>query len=219
MTIKDYFKPVSSSNGEFKYELVIENVPTGKYTVTETNTTFDGYELVSKTGGGETNVVKGKDAITEFVDEYKQVTGSLEIVKNFKDAPTNLDASKLVFKVTGPKLFNDGKELTVTYKDFKDGKYVIENAPIGTYTVTETSREESLIDGNFKYTFNAGASSITGSTTVIKNTKATVSLKNVYDKEEILGSLDQISDETLRKGLRNQGGGYYNHNLYFEAFS
>ena len=191
MTIKDYFKPVSSSNGEFKYKLVIENVPTGKYTVTETNTntTFDGYELVSKTGGGETNVVKGKNAITEFVDEYKQVTGSLEIVKNFKDAPTNLDASKLVFKVTGPKLFNDGKELTVTYKDFKDGKYVIENAPIGTYTVTETSREESLIDGNFKYTFNAGASSITGSTTVIKNTKATVSLKNVYDKEEILGSL------------------------------
>lgn len=37
--------------------------------------------------------------------------------------------------------------------------------------------------------------------------------------EEILGSLDSVSDETLRKGLRNQGGGYYNHNLYFEAFS
>lgn len=37
--------------------------------------------------------------------------------------------------------------------------------------------------------------------------------------EEILGSLDSISDETLRKGLRNQGGGYYNHNLYFECFS
>ena len=33
--------------------------------------------------------------------------------------------------------------------------------------------------------------------------------------EEILGSLDSIADETLRKGLRNQGGGYYNHNLYF----
>ena len=46
--------------------------------------------------------------------------------------------------------------------------------------------------------------------------KAGVAGKTV---EEILGSLDQISDETLRKGLRNQGGGYYNHNLYFEAFS
>lgn len=37
--------------------------------------------------------------------------------------------------------------------------------------------------------------------------------------EEILASLDTISDETLRKGLRNQGGGYYNHNLYFSTLS
>ncbi len=39
------------------------------------------------------------------------------------------------------------------------------------------------------------------------------------DAAEILGSLDKISDETLRKGLRNQGGGYYNHNLYFSTLS
>lgn len=37
--------------------------------------------------------------------------------------------------------------------------------------------------------------------------------------EELLASLDKVSDETLKKGLRNQGGGYYNHNLYFEMFS
>ena len=37
--------------------------------------------------------------------------------------------------------------------------------------------------------------------------------------EEILGNLDAVSDATLRQGLRNQGGGYYNHNLYFEMFS
>jgi Fe-Mn family superoxide dismutase len=37
--------------------------------------------------------------------------------------------------------------------------------------------------------------------------------------EEILGSLDSVSDATLRQGLKNQGGGYYNHNLYFEMFS
>ncbi len=43
----------------------------------------------------------------------------------------------------------------------------------------------------------------------------------VADKsaEEVLASLDQISDETLRKGLRNQGGGYYNHNLYFSTLA
>lgn len=35
--------------------------------------------------------------------------------------------------------------------------------------------------------------------------------------EELLSNLDSIPDETLRKGIRNHGGGYYNHNLYFST--
>ncbi len=31
----------------------------------------------------------------------------------------------------------------------------------------------------------------------------------------LLASLDEIKDERLRTGLRNNGGGFYNHNLYF----
>ena len=34
---------------------------------------------------------------------------------------------------------------------------------------------------------------------------------------ELLASLDSIPDETLRTGIRNNGGGYYNHNLYFST--
>ena len=34
--------------------------------------------------------------------------------------------------------------------------------------------------------------------------------------EEILSGLDSVADDTLRTGLRNQGGGYLNHNIYFE---
>ena len=43
----------------------------------------------------------------------------------------------------------------------------------------------------------------------------------VQDKDivEVLANLDQIEDATLRTGLRNQGGGYYNHNLYFSTIS
>ena len=37
--------------------------------------------------------------------------------------------------------------------------------------------------------------------------------------EELLASLDKVSDATLRQGLKNHGGGYYNHNLYFAMFS
>ncbi len=37
--------------------------------------------------------------------------------------------------------------------------------------------------------------------------------------EEILGGLSAVADEALRTTLRNQGGGYYNHNLYFQNFA
>ena len=195
MTLKDYFTLVSSGNNEFKYELRVENVPTGTYKVTETNSTFDGYVLTKKTGDESPQYVKkyeqpGDETVVDFVDEYKMAVGSLEIVKGFTDAPSNLDASKIEFEIEGPKRFNNGTKLTVTYDMFTEGKYVISDAPIGDYIVTETSRQDSLIDGNYKYTFDAGASTVTGKTTVAKDTPAKVSLKNVYDKEEILGSLE-----------------------------
>jgi len=37
--------------------------------------------------------------------------------------------------------------------------------------------------------------------------------------EEVLKHLDEVSDPALRKALRNNGGGYYNHNLYFQTLS
>lgn len=36
---------------------------------------------------------------------------------------------------------------------------------------------------------------------------------------ELLKGLDKIKDETLRTGLRNNGGGFYNHNLYFQEIA
>ena len=43
----------------------------------------------------------------------------------------------------------------------------------------------------------------------------------VADKDivELLGSLDKIADEAQRKTLRNNGGGFYNHNIYFECMT
>lgn len=37
--------------------------------------------------------------------------------------------------------------------------------------------------------------------------------------EDILSHLDAVPDVALRTGLRNNGGGFYNHNLYFEELS
>ena len=39
------------------------------------------------------------------------------------------------------------------------------------------------------------------------------------DVEELLASLDKIEDPALRKALRNNGGGFYNHNLYFDTLA
>ncbi|NLL71982.1 MAG: superoxide dismutase [Clostridiales bacterium] len=37
--------------------------------------------------------------------------------------------------------------------------------------------------------------------------------------ENILKDLSAISDEALRTSVRNNGGGYYNHNLYFDTMT
>ena len=39
------------------------------------------------------------------------------------------------------------------------------------------------------------------------------------DIEKLLASLDEIKDPTLRTAIRNNGGGFYNHNLYFSTLS
>lgn len=37
--------------------------------------------------------------------------------------------------------------------------------------------------------------------------------------EEIFASLDSIQDDATRNALKNNGGGFYNHNLYFDILS
>lgn len=50
-----------------------------------------------------------------------------------------------------------------------------------------------------------------------KNLNEAAEKAGVADKpiEEMLSSLNEVKDEALRKTIRNNGGGYYNHNLYF----
>ena len=54
-----------------------------------------------------------------------------------------------------------------------------------------------------------------------KNLNDAAQKAGLEDKEitSILSSLESISDEALRKAIRNNGGGFYNHNLYFGTLS
>lgn len=57
--------------------------------------------------------------------------------------------------------------------------------------------------------------------TYTKNLNEAAEKANVADMdiEKLLASLDSIADADLRKAIRNNGGGYYNHNLYFSTMS
>ncbi len=57
--------------------------------------------------------------------------------------------------------------------------------------------------------------------TYTKNLNEAAEKAGVANKEigALLSSLDDISDEGLRKAIRNNGGGFYNHNLYFGTMS
>lgn len=57
--------------------------------------------------------------------------------------------------------------------------------------------------------------------TYTKNFNDAVSKAGLEGKsaEEILSSLDEVKDESLRNALKNNGGGYYNHNLYFSVMA
>ncbi len=57
--------------------------------------------------------------------------------------------------------------------------------------------------------------------TYTANLNAAAEKAGVADKpiEVLLSDLDSIADPSLRTAIRNNGGGFYNHNLYFANFS
>ena len=54
-----------------------------------------------------------------------------------------------------------------------------------------------------------------------KNFNDAVSKAGLESKtaEEIFSSLDKVEDASLRAALKNNGGGWYNHNLYFSVMA
>ncbi len=83
-----------------------------------------------------------------------------------------------------------------------------------------------------KYSFNALEPSIDELTMITHYTKHhatyTANFNAALEKtpeftgksiEEIFTNLSEVSDEALKAALTNNGGGYYNHNLYFSILS
>ena len=97
--------------------------------------------------------------------------------------------------------------------------------------VTQAGADKMYVQYLLSYAYDALDPSIDTATMVLHYSKHhagyTNNLNNAVDKagitglsiEELLSSLDTIGDAALRAAIRNNGGGFYNHNLYFETMS
>ena len=168
-----------------------ENLPVGEtFTVEEKTPAADsvtGYSYSGNNAARVGTVTIGETVNTvTIVNTYTLQTGTLIIKKEFENAPSDIDKSKITFEVTDSA---DYKE-TVKYSEFEsDGTYKIENLPVGEYTVTEKIEESELSkeEGGYKYTFDTEKSTTDLKVVdeVTDGGETEFSITNAYTKEEI----------------------------------
>ena len=180
------------TNGQYDFG----KVPAGTYTVTETVASSEQSKstedyIYTFAAGSSTMTASGdvtKDetttlALSNVYDKTEIIKeGTLVLEKTFENEPADLVKANLTFKVEGP----DGFSKEVSYADFTNGKYTIENVTVGTYTVTETiaDSEKEFVTDEYTYTFNADDSTVNLKSTgnVEKDAVTTLTINNVYDK-------------------------------------
>ena len=192
---KYYSADGSASDTEVELEVKageskkLENLPAGKYTVTETREEagIKGYGL-TVTGEGEVTVTK-EGAVAALTNTYSREKGSLEVkktVNGLSEADQKKYAAKTFkFTVTG----EDGKyyaedgsasDTKVVLEVTAGGSKKLKNLPVGSYTVTEI-REEAGIEGYGLTVTGEGAVTVT-------KEGAVAALTNTYSREK--GSLE-----------------------------
>ena len=151
------------------------------YTVKETEN-IDNYETTisgdAHTGYIITNILK-----TGNLELEKLITGDLSDEKL-----TAEEKEALTFTITGPYDYQE----TVYYSDFTDGKYLLNNLPLGEYQVIEANAK---IPG---YVLTADYSVEEGTTGILHNETATVTITNNYETTSVkISKVDITSHEEL----------------------
>ena len=137
------------------------------YTVTEA----EDKEYDTTSSGGTGTIANGGMAQAVFTNTYKKPTGSLEIVKTSTGAGTPADTQFVIRNANGTEEY----EKIVRYSDFTDGKVTVENIPVGTYTVTE-STDTAQVPG-YSLTVDGG----NGMQVKVENSQtASVTINNTY---------------------------------------
>ena len=132
-------KGISDTNSDIERELftdengeaLFENLPIGKYTVTEDGSTVPAAYLVSD--DQEVTVEYNETAEVKVTNEEK--TGSIKVQKR-TEGQKNVEGITFYLKGTS----DSGREINIPATTDKDGVAVFENVPVGTYMVIEDEK-------------------------------------------------------------------------------
>lgn len=129
-------KGISDTNSDIECELftdengeaLFENLPIGKYTVTEDGSTVPAAYLVAD----EQEVTVEYNTTAEVKVTNEEKTGSIKVQKR-TEGQKNVEGITFYLKGTS----DTGREINIPATTNKDGIAVFENVPIGTYSIIE----------------------------------------------------------------------------------
>ena len=180
------------NNWKYSWNNIQESVG-DVYTVREVSKLPAGYTS-SASGNKYVKVENGKATITNTYTKPSQDTGSLKLTKTSSGHDTPDDAE---FTITGPNRYKN----TVTYKQFKDGVYTLENLPVGEYQVQEDA-DSAKIDG---YTLEVKGNN--GKVKVKDKETTTVAITNTYTPNTPNIPVTPSTPKTSVKVTKNWVGG------------
>ena len=139
LNIKDIrfvVKGISDTNSDIERELftdengeaLFENLPIGKYTVTEDGSTVPAAYLVAN----EQTITVEYNTTAEVKVTNEEKTGSIKVQKR-TEGQKNVEGITFYLKGTS----DSGREINIPATTDKDGVAVFENVPIGTYSIIE----------------------------------------------------------------------------------
>ncbi len=177
----------------------LTGLPIWTFTVTEdTCATIDDYTLVSttyKVDEDETQTIGASVDGHEIIvtNTYTKLTGSLVITKISNGTTTPDDAIFTIYYADTDEVLT-----TISYSEFVDGIFTLDNVPVGNYTVVESGAE---IDG---YTLEVAATSI--DVTINEDSETSITFTNSYsdveDEEETTVTTEETTTEEVEDNVQ-----------------
>lgn len=182
-------KGISDTNSDIERELftdengeaLFENLPIGKYTVTEDGSTVPAAYIVAD----EQEVTVEYNETAEVAFENIEKTGSIKVQKR-TEGQKNVEGITFYLKGTS----DSGREINIPATTNKDGIAVFENVPIGTYSIIEDEEtvpygylvaDEKEVKVEYAQTIDATIlnNEQTGSITVHKTTEGQKNIEGI----------------------------------------